>query len=143
MVEAEAGQTKWNFDDDRFKALSYYMSCFEESLINFTSYKGITPIEDLHNWTTLILVVLMGAVKPKEEEELEKEFGELEKEKRKCNNLLFSNKAEKQKQQDFVNQSIAFYNKAIKCYRTINKINVKNGFYFRRTPDPRYAALRR
>ena len=140
MVEESSGvQTKWNFDDERMKALSTYMTYTEDSFASFTSYRGMSPIEELYGWISTIKRAILGTGKKTQEDNLKKEIKGLEKIKRECNSLFLSNLNDKKIQRDFVNKTIEFYNKAEQIFELINKMNVAGGLYFRKKEDPRRA----
>ena len=142
MVNEESSsgvQTKWNFDDERMKALSTYMTYTEEAFASFTSYRGMNPIEDLYGWLSTIKRAILGTGKKDKEEALKKKIQELEKIKRGCNSLYLSNQNDKKIQREFVNTAIKFYNKAEEIFELINKMNVAGGLYFRKKDDPRRA----
>jgi len=140
MVEDYSGvQTKWNFDEERMKALSTYMVCAEYCFSEFKTNKGIEPIEELSGWLNTIKRAIFGTGKEKEEEELKEEFKLLEKLKRECYVILFSKEIENVRNKKFIIKAIEFYNKAEKIYEQINKMNTKSGLYFRKTEDPRRA----
>ena len=52
---------------------------------------------------------------------------------------MFSKESENEKNMKFIVKAIEFYNKAEELYENINKVNTKNGLYFRKKPDPRRA----
>lgn len=140
MVEESSGvQTKWNFDDERMKALSTYMTYTEDSFASFTSYRGMNPVEELYGWLSTIKRAILGTGKKTQEDKLKKEIKELEKIKRGCNSLFLSNLNDKKIQREFVNKTIEFYNKAEQIFELINKMNVAGGLYFRKKDDPRRA----
>lgn len=132
-------QTKWNFDDERMKALSTYMVCAEYCFSEFKTNKGIEPIEELSGWLNTIKRVIFGTGKEKGEKEIKKDFKKLEKLKRECYEILFSKESEEEKNKKFINKAIEFYNKSEEIYELINKTNTRNGLYFRKKPDPRRA----
>ena len=132
-------QTKWNFDEERMKALSTYMVCAEYSFSEFKTNRGIAPIEELSGWLSTIKRAMFGTGKEKDDEELREEFKGLEKLKRNCYKIILSKETENEKNTKFLIEAIEFYNKAEKIYELINKMNTKNGLYFRKTEDPRRA----
>lgn len=139
MAEYSSVQTKWNFDEERMKAISTYMAITEDSFARFTSYKGIEPIEDLFGCLSVVKRAILGTGGTNDDIELKKKFKEIEKIKRDCSLILIENKDIKTKQKDFIEKSIEFYNKAEDIWEFINKLNTKNGLYFRRKDDPRRA----
>jgi len=143
MAEEYSGtsgvQTKWNFDQERMKALSTYMVCAEYCFSEFKTNKGIEPIEELSGWLNTIKRAIFGTGKEKDEEELKERFKELEKLKRECYIILLSRTNEREKNKQFIIKAIEFYNKAEKIYEEINKMNTTSGLYFRKTEDPRRA----
>jgi len=132
-------QTKWNFDEERMKALSTYMVCAEYSFSEFKLNKGIEPIEELFGWLNTIKRAVMGTGRETDEKDLKEKFQEVEKLKRDCYNLYFSKKTEGIKVKEFTQKAIEFYNKAEEIYEQINRINTQNGLYFRKKADPRRA----
>jgi len=125
-MENEA-KSIWNFDDDRMRALSYKMLMCE-------TFFDCWDITNIYTTLTSIRRILFGAIKEKEQTTLKKLFDELETLKRKL---------EASKELDLSKNRLQFYNKAEKLYEEINRVNVKNGFYFRRGEDVRFAALKR
>lgn len=132
-------QTKWNFDEERMKALSTYMVSAEITFSEFKTNKGIEPIEELCGWLNTIKRAIFGTGQKKDEDNLKEKFKELEKLKRDSYIISFSQEPEKTKNAKFFLKAIEFYNKAEEIYELINNINTKNGLYFRKTEDPRRA----
>ena len=132
-------QTKWNFDEERMKALSTYMVCAEYCFSEFKTNQGIESIEELGGWLNTIKRAIFGTGKKSDEDKLKEGFKELELLKRECYIILSSNEPESAKNTKFIFKSIEFYNKAEQLYEEINEINTKNGLYFRKTEDPRRA----
>jgi len=135
--EQQSGvQTKWNFDEERMKALSTYMVFTETCFSDFKISRGIEPIEELSGWLNTIKRAIFGTGKEKDEKTLIEEFKILEGLKRECYNIMLSNLNEREKNKNFLVKAIEFYNKAEEIYGIINKMNTKNGLYFRKTEDP-------
>jgi len=132
-------QTKWNFDEERMKALSTYMVCTEYCFSEFKTNKGIEPVEELSGWLNTIKRAIFGTGKETEEKKIKEDFKDLEKLKRECYIILFSKEPEEEKNKKFINKAIEFYNKAEEIYELINRTNTKNGLYFRKTEDPNRA----
>lgn len=139
MTDYPSVQTKWNFDEERMKALSTYMALTEDAFAEFTSYKGMKPIENLFGCLSVLKRAILGTGAESDDKDLIDEFKELEKIKRECNLLLLEEQSNKKVQQEFVIKSVEFLNKAEGIWIKINRLNVKNGFYFRRKDDPRRA----
>ena len=81
--EQQSGvQTKWNFDEERMKALSTYMVFTETCFSDFKISRGIEPIEELSGWLNTIKRAIFGTGKEKDEKILIEEFKILENLKR-------------------------------------------------------------
>lgn len=141
--ESFSTPTKWNFDEDRMKAISAYLIITEETFNNFTSYKGISPIEQLYNKLSTLKRAIIGTGNSKDDENLIDQFTNLENLKRSCNNLFLHSLKYEQGFEKFVNESVKFFNEAETTFALIQRICTKNGWYLRKTEDPRYAALKR
>jgi len=135
MADNYSVQTRWNFDEERMKALSTYMVCAEYSFSEFKMNKGIDPIEELFGWLNTIKRAIMGTGQDTDEKDLKEKFLELERIKRGAYEINFSRKPESIKIKEFTKKAIEFYNKAEEIYELVNKINTKNGLYFRKKAD--------
>lgn len=137
--ETSSPPTKWNFDEDRMKAISAYLIFAEDAFSNFTSYNGMMPIEILYGRLATIKRAILGTGTKGDDKLLKDKFKELEKIKRKCNDLFLYEIERENGIKKFVPASIEFLNKAEETYEGIQKICTKNGFYLRRSEDPRRA----
>ena len=128
--------TKWNFDEERMKALSAYITLAEESFSYFTSYEGMKPIESLYNKLCTVKRAMVGAGANSDDAKLKEKGNELEKLKRDCNDAFLKSVDHPKEYNNFVIKSIEFFNKAEGMIALIHSLNTKNGLYFRRTEDP-------
>lgn len=139
MVDNSPIGTKWNFDEERMKAISAYMVEAEESFSSFSCYRGIAPVEDLHNKLGSVKRAIIGTGSNTDSKEIKKKFIELEKVKRECNDIILGDMPKDKKRLEFVKKSTKFYNVAEEFWELINQTNTRNGLYFRRKEDPRRA----
>ena len=135
--------TKWNFDEDRMKAISAYIIMVEDAFNQFTSYGGMRPIEYLYGTLGTFKRAIKGTGADKDDKALEEQFKKLEAEKRKCNDVYLVETNLDRGLKEFVIQSVTFFNVAEETFTLLQKTCTKNGWYLRKTEDPRYAALKR
>lgn len=115
----------WNFDEARMRNLNYKMLLCEDAFEKWDFNSMLTHLNSVKR-------IISGALSDKEWEDLERDFVDLEKLKRKAESSRTP-----------ANNIIELYNKGDKIYIKLNRLMQKHGFFFRKGDDVRFAALKR
>jgi len=126
-MDNNSAKSIWNFDQSRMMDLNYRMVLCENA---FEIWDLHTISINLHT----IRRIVSGALEDTEWDKVKEEFDKLEEIKREMDSS---------KDSDHEKNTIKYYNKADEIFIQLNRLMQKNGFFFRKGNDPRFAALRR